>query len=344
MHPSRHLEDLVRAKIEPVEHVSSPLHHVAVTGVVDHHRIEPPHVERRLTRGRHGQQERTLDFTLQERADHADRLPAMVERRGEPLPLLPQPLGQPLHLGAGRHEHGHPALLLHDVPDVALVEELVRRLGQDLHLGLELGIERLRGEDVGALEVARVERGVDGGAEPDEARARPLPQGEAQLQLGRGLVDLVHHDRVAVGDEAVLEPPPRDPGRDDHDVPVGRVRCGLPLAVHHADVERLPQDRLGDRPDRERLSRAGARHDPEPLPRGGQGPDLGAVLALQQGVQMQPDGKLDRLAGRARRCDDDDAPRRMRSVAVGVGIGREMVVAGRVHEGMNAGRGLNANA
>ena len=34
----------------------------------------------------------------------------------------------------------------------------------------------------------------------------------------------------------------------------------------------------------------------------------------------------------------------MRSVAVGVGIGREMVVAGRVHEGMNAGRGPNANA
>ena len=45
MHPPRHLEDLVGTEVEPLEHIAAPLHHVAVAGVVDHHRVEPAHVE-----------------------------------------------------------------------------------------------------------------------------------------------------------------------------------------------------------------------------------------------------------------------------------------------------------
>mgnify|MGYP003295128312 CR=1 FL=1 len=47
--------------------------------------------------------------------------------------------------------------------------------------------------------------------------------------------------------------------------------------------------------------------------------------------------QLDRLARRAGRRDDDDAALRMWSVSVGVGIGREVVVAGGAH-GWKKGR------
>ena len=72
---------------------------------------------------------------------------------------------------------------------------------------------------------------------------------------------------------------------------------------------------------------------PNPLPERGQVADLGAVLPLEQRVEMQAERELDRLAGGAGGGDDDDPALGMRGVAVGLGIGREMVVAGGVHGG-----------
>ena len=54
--------------------------------------------------------------------------------------------------------------------------------------------------------------------------ADALAQREAQLQLGRRLVDLVDDQRVLGEDVAVLEAPPSDAGGDDDDVPGGSVR------------------------------------------------------------------------------------------------------------------------
>src|SRR6476469_2306681 len=58
---------------------------------------------------------------------------------------------------------------------------------------------------------------------------------------------------------------------------------------------------------------------------------------------MEPERQFDRFARGARRGNDDDPPLGMGRVAVGVGIGREMVVAGRVHEGMKDRRSAIAN-
>ena len=70
---------------------------------------------------------------------------------------------------------------------------------------------------------------------------------------------------------------------------------------------------------------------PKPLPARGERADLVAVLALEDGLEVEAERELDRLAGGARRRDDDDAALGVGRVAVGVGIGREMVVAGGMH-------------
>jgi len=57
-----------------------------------------------------------------------------------------------------------------------------------------------------------------------------------------------------------------------------------------------------------------------------------AVLPLQQGVQLKSEGELYGFTGRPGRGDDDDAAFRVGSVAICVGVGREMVVAGGAHE------------
>jgi len=78
-------------------------------------------------------------------------------------------------------------------------------------------------------------------------------------------MDLVDDQCVLGRDEAVLEPAPRDPGRDNHDVPCGRLGRRFALAIDHPDLERRLEDRLRHRADGQRLSGAGPRNDPEPL-------------------------------------------------------------------------------
>ena len=79
-------------------------------------------------------------------------------------------------------------------------------------------------------------------------------------------MDFVDNQRVMRGDEAVLEPAARDPGGHDNDVPGGRFRRRLALAIHDAHLEWRRENRLRHAANRQRLSRAGARHDAKPLP------------------------------------------------------------------------------
>jgi len=55
------------------------------------------------------------------------------------------------------------------------------------------------------------------------------------------------------------------------------------------------------------------------------------VLPLEQGLEVQAERELDRLAGGPGGRDDDDPPLGMGRVAVRVRIGGEVVVAGGVH-------------
>src|SRR5205807_8469420 len=187
--------------------------------------------------------------------------------RWQGLPAVAELLRDLLDLGPSGHEHRDATPLPQDLLHEAIVQELERLLGQDTHIGRPRGIERPGLEDLNRSQVAGVERRIHRGGKPDEAAARSLAERQAQLELGRRLVDLIHDEGVPRGDEAVLEPTARDPGGHDHDVPGRRLGRGFPLAVHDADLERRLQDRRRNRPDSERLARARPGNDPEPPPR-----------------------------------------------------------------------------
>ena len=146
-------------------------------------------------------------------------------------------------------------------------------------------------------------------------------------------MDLVHDERIAPGDQVVLEPPPGDAGGHDDDVPCRRLRRRLTLAVDHTDLERLLEDRFGNRPDAKRLADARAGDDAEALAAGGPGAKLAAVLPLEDRVDVEPHGQFDRLASGTGRRNHDYAATRRRAAPIGLRIGREKVVAGRMHAG-----------
>ncbi len=277
--------------------------------------------------------ERFHRLVLEEGADHADRFATVIEGGSEFGPPFPHLLGQPLDLRAGRHEHRDAALLLDDAAHLLVVEELLDPLRHHLHLGLERRIERGRLEHLGRLEVVAVEGGIDRGTEPDVPAPGALAEREAELELGGGLVDLVDHDGVALGDEVVLEPAAGDAGGDDDHVPGRRLGGGFAFPIHHPDEERLLQDRLGDGADAEGLADAGAGDDAEPFAARGEVEEVGAVLALQEGVELELKGEFDRLARRAGGGDDDHAPPDMAGGAKGVEIEGKLVVAGGEHVG-----------
>ncbi len=331
VHAPRHLQDLIGAQVESGEHIAPPLDDIGVAGVVDHDGVEAADVERRLPGGGHGEQERARHLAVQKRPDHADRLAPVVEGGGERRPAVAQLAGDLLHLRARRDEHRHAPPLPHHPPHETIVQELERLLAHHPHGGGFRGVEGFRLEHLYRVEVPRVEAGVDGRREPDEAAVRPFAQGQTELELRRRLVNLVHDQRVARGDQPVFEPAARDPGRDDHHVPGRGLRGGLALAVHDPHPERRGEDRLRDRPDRERLAGPRRRHDPEAPCRGRQSMDIRPVLARQQGLEIEPQRQLDRLARRPRRGDHDDAARGGFGGEEGVGIWGEEVVARHSH-------------
>src|SRR5690242_10413 len=123
-------------------------------------------------------------------------------------------------------------------------------------------------------------------------------------------MDLVDDQRIAREDVTVLEPAPRDAGRDDDDIPRRRFRRRLALAIDDAHLElRLLQDLFGNRPDRQRLSRARSRDDTEAAAASRELSDARTMLPLEEGVDVQTERELDRFAGGARWRDDDDSAR-----------------------------------
>jgi hypothetical protein len=255
----------------------------------------------------------------------------MIKCGIEARPLRPQPNRKLLDFSPSRHKHGDSALLLDDPSDIALVEELFGLLRENFDFRLEGRIERLRGQHLGAVQVLCVESRIHRRTQPDEPATSPLTQRQTQFQLGRRLVDLIHDDRVTCGNQIVLKPAPGDAGGDDHDIPAGSFRGCFPLAIDHPDLERLPQDLLGYGANPESLAGPGPCDDTERLALPGPLTQLGAVLPLQEGVHLDAERQLDRLAGGAGRSDDDNAALGMGRMAVSIGVRREMMVAGGVH-------------
>ena len=267
MYAAGHLENLVGAEVELGEDVLSALDDGGEARVVDDHRVEALDVQRALPCRRHREEVRLRLFSLEEGTQHANRLTAVIVRGVDARCAHPHVLRGLLDSLSRRDEDRDAALLLVDPLQELVVEELAHVLADDFDLRRLRGIERVHLEHVGALEVAAIERRVDGRGQPDEAAADALPQRQAQLELRRRLVDLVDDERVAGKNVAVLEPAARDAGGDDDDVPTWRVGCRFALPIDDADAEvGRSEQLLGDRPYRERLPRTGAATDQEGQP------------------------------------------------------------------------------
>src|SRR5438876_828870 len=286
VHPAGHLEDLVRAEVCAGQYVLAALHHIRVARIIDHDGVEPADVERGLPSGRHGEQERPFDQTVKKRSNDSNRLTAVIKGSRQVGPTVAELLGDLLDLGAGWHEDGDTAALAHDPFYEAIVQELERLLRQDIDLCGLGGIKRPSLEHLGGTQILRVEARIHGRGQPDKAAPGALPERETQLHFRRGLVNLVHDERVPHGDEAILEPAARDSGRDDDDVPGRRFGRRFPLAIDDSDLQWCLQNGLRHAADRECLAGARPGHDPEPLARAGKPANVLAVLALEQRLQV----------------------------------------------------------
>jgi hypothetical protein len=174
VHAAGHLEDLVGPEVGAGEHVAPPLDDVGEAGVVDDHRVEAAHVERALAGRRHGEHVRALVVALEEGANDADRLAAVVVGGGEARVAHPHARRRLLDARPGREEHADAAPAALHALEEAVVEEPDGGAGVDHDLGRALRVERVDLEHVRRVEVGGVELRVDGGREPDEAAADAL--------------------------------------------------------------------------------------------------------------------------------------------------------------------------
>ncbi len=140
-------------------------------------------------------------------------------------------------------------------------------------------------------------------------------------------MDLVDDQGIPGQNVAILEPPPRDTGGDDDDVPGRQFRRRFALAIDdaHPQVGRA-ENGFRDRSHGERFPRAGSGDDTESLSRGSELEDLLAMLALENGVEMKSKSEFDCLARSARRRDDENTPRRRLGGDERVVVGREVTV------------------
>ena len=122
-------------------------------------------------------------------------------------------------------------------------------------------------------------------------------------------------------------------------MPGRRLRFRFAFTIDDANAQFVAQHRLRHWPDRQRFSRAGSRDDSESLSRRTRFPhqifrmkalserrQVGAMLAPKQCLDVEAKREYNRLTGRARGRDDDDAscsPLRDECVVVG----REVRVA-----------------
>ena len=340
VHTPRHLQNLVRTQVHTRQHILAAINHVGKAGVVDHHRVEPLHIERTLARSGHREQVRLLHRAVQERPNHANGFAAMIELCGDP----PEPrlhTGRDLlNTGARRKEHPNPTLFLHYLREEFVVNEMLRIGAHHFNSRRFCGIKRARFHHRIGIEIPTIKFRVDGGRQPDKAAAHALTQCEAELKFRARLVDFVHHERVLAANIPVLKPAPRDPRGHNHHIPTRRFGRRFALAIDDAHAQVFGAEQfLRDWFYAERLAGAGARDDPKATARLGDGrfevmraepfgefAELDAAGFPQHRLEVEREGELDCLARGACGRDDDDTARLPRSDK-GVVIGREIRVA-----------------
>ena len=145
-------------------------------------------------------------------------------------------------------------------------------------------------------------------------------------------MDLIDDQRVRRLNIAVLKPASRDAGRDDHDVPRRRLRRRFTLPVHDTGLQLgRPENRFGDGTNGQGLAGTRARHDAEALSTRREASQIVAACAFEERVEVQADREFDRLARRARRRDDDDAPSGRLGRNKGVAVGGEVTITWSAH-------------
>ena len=236
MHTPSHLQNLVRAEVQPREHIAPAFHHIRKARVVNHHRVESLHVERALAGRRHRQQEGFLRFALEEWPNHANRLAAVVERHLHPRIPRADIHRDFFHTSARRQKDANPPTLADGPLNESIIKKRDRFLPLHLYLRCLRWIKGTRLHHGSRVQVARVEAGINRRREPDEPATGPFAKCEAELELRRCLVDLVYNQGVVRPDVTVLEPAARDAGGNDYHVPARRLGRGLAFAVHHADA------------------------------------------------------------------------------------------------------------
>src|SRR3989454_143524 len=265
MHPASHLKNLVGSQVCPCQHVLATLHHIRVAGIVDHDRIEPANIQRRLARSRHGEEEGSFDQTVKKRPDDPNRLAAVIKGGRQIGPAVAKLFRDLLDLRTSWDEDRYATPLAHDALYETIVQELEGLLRQDIDLSRLGWIERPGLQSLGGSQIVRIETRIHCRGQPDEAATRPLAECQAQLHLGGGLVDFVDDEGVLCRDEAILEPAACDSGGNDDDVPGWGLGCRLALAIDDAHLQRRPENSLRHASDCERLASARASHDAKTL-------------------------------------------------------------------------------
>src|SRR5690606_10846780 len=100
-----------------------------------------------------------------------------------------------------------------------------------------------------------------------------------------------------------------DARRHYDDVPLRSLRRRFALPVHDANLQWRTQDLFRNRTHRESFSCSRPRNDSESLPRPGELADLGAVLPLEDGRDVETERKLNGLACSPGGRNDDYPPR-----------------------------------
>src|SRR5579859_5029249 len=109
-------------------------------------------------------------------------------------------------------------------------------------------------------------------------------------------MNFVDDQRIGGGDVAFFEPSPGDASGDDDELPLGRLRRRLALAVDDTDLERLAaEDLLRDGTDGERLSCSGASNDSKSAPGSSELANAFAVVLLEERLDVELHRELDGL-------------------------------------------------
>ena len=193
MNPTCHLQQLIRPEVLPRQNIPAAIDEVRELRILDNDCIQTVNVQRGLSGSRHRQHERFLCSAIQERSNYANGLPAVVMHDGEAGPAPPHLCRHILDLGTRGQEYRNSPLLALHAPNELYVEKVERLARLHGDASRQFRIECGGLEHVVRAQVARIERRIYGRRKPDIRTPNPLPQRQAQLQLGRCLMNLVYH-------------------------------------------------------------------------------------------------------------------------------------------------------